>query len=537
MELYSAIVIERDPDLAARGVRALLQNPAQAVAAARAQMDRNIEEWFQRLPVLRHPDPRVVRFYRTAAAQLLWARWKLGTSLVLDPWYSTSGRDSGALNAYAWDLQYAALPMALLDPSAMRALLIALPAAPLSSHFSIEPLRGQGLGPFYSYSSYAYTAAVDQYLRQTADWELLNVRSGGKTVLEWLVELAQWGEADRDPDGNGLLDCGNDKNVLELKKTGTGPGYINEVPSPNGERAWVYDTVAGYLDHVSPSRYAEVIARFRSQAGRVRRAVNDILWLEGPGWYGARQRDGSVAAVYTIQIFDLLRFAGLVPPERARRLVAHLNDAEFLGPWGVRSMSIKDRLFDYNDHDWAGPMNYAGDGPQLVVDLFSAGFLREASDALRRILWWPEHMAVYPQGIANDDYTFRYPEAKKFGGRISGGRSNVIAGCAGMDAIIRGLFGLDPGLDGSITFAHNAHAGTLVYPFRGQSWTVSQSSSSLQARSDSGFEVKLAGKSGSVRLRLDRASVSVHVDARGERAAKLFVGTPGLLKHLHASGP
>jgi hypothetical protein len=106
-----------------------------------------------------------------------------------------------------------------------------------------------------------------------------------------------------------------------------------------------------------------------------------------------------------------------------------------------------------------------------------------------------------------------------------------------MDTIIRGLFGLDPGLDGSITFAHNDHAGTLVYPFRGQSWTVSQSSSSLQVRSDAGFEVKLAGESGSLRLKLDRASVSVHVDAPGEPAGTLFVGTPGLLKHLHASGP
>ena len=539
--IHLAIVVAADASSAAGAARRLLKDPLQATRASRERMERNIEAWFQQVPVLRHPDPRVVRFYRHAAVQLLWARWKLGDALALDPWYSTSGRDSGALNAYAWDLQYAALPLALLDPTAMRALLVALPAAPLSQHFSIEPLRGAGLGPFYSYNSYAYTAAVDEYLRRTGDWGLLQTSSGGKTILEWLMELAQWGERDRDPDGNGLLDCGNDKNMLELKKTGKGPGYVNEVPSPNGERAWVYETVADYLEHVSPSKYEQRISRFRDQSLRVRRALNDVLWLDEPGWYGARQRDGAVVPVYSIQIFDLLRFPGLVPQERARRLVAHINEAEFLGPWGVRSMSIKDRLFDYNDHDWAGPMSYAGDPPQLVADLFGAGFGREAADALERILWWPDHMAVYPQGIANDDYSFRYPEAQKFGGRISAGRSNVIAGCTGMDAIIRGLFGVEPGRDGTIGFAHNHKSGdgpySLSYPFRGRSWTVTQSESGLQLTTDEGFELELARPTSSVRVYLDREHIAIHARAREEGDGKLILGMAGLLKTLGVSGP
>ena len=101
---------------AADAMRGLLRSPAAAAAEARARMDRNIAEWLDRLPRLEHPDPRVVRFYRHAAMQLLWARWKLGKGLALDPWYATSGRDSGAVNAYAWDLQYSAATMAVLDP-------------------------------------------------------------------------------------------------------------------------------------------------------------------------------------------------------------------------------------------------------------------------------------------------------------------------------------------------------------------------------------------------------------------------------------
>ena len=225
------------------------------------------------------------------------------------------------------------------------------------------------------------------------------------------------------------------------------------MPSPNGERSYVYETVADLLEEEHDTEHADLIPKFRQSAAEVRRAINEILWMDDAGWYGSRQADGTVAAIYSIQIFDLLRIPGVVPPERARRLVAHLNDAEFLGPWGPRSLSIKDRLWDWTDHDWSGPMTYIGDGPQLVADVYQAGFPREAWKVLERMLWWPEHLAVYPQGVANDDYTTRFPQSQPFGGRISAGRTNEISGSVGVEAIVRGLFGVRPERDGSIGFS------------------------------------------------------------------------------------
>ena len=81
----------------------------------------------------------------------------------------------------------------------------------------------------------------------------------------------------------------------------------------------------------------------------------------------------------------------------------------------------------------------------LAADLYQAGFAAEAWKVWERILWWPEHLAVYPQGIANDDYTSRFPQSKPFGGRISAGRTNEISGCVGVEAIVRGLFAVRPG--------------------------------------------------------------------------------------------
>ena len=528
---YIVVVVAASRDDALSSARRLMNDPAGQVAAARELMDREIQAWLSRLPALTHPDPRVVRFYQHAAMQLLYARWKVGKTFILDPWYPSLGLDSGGLNSYAWDFSYSAVPLALLDPAGMRPMVVALLSAPLTEHFSIEPLHGEGSGPFYAYSPYAFTWTVDQYLRATGDRSILRETMKGKTVLEWLIEMAQFGENDRDPDHNHLVDYGDDHSLLEIKTTGNGPGYLHEVPSPNGERAYVYDTLANILEEEGDTAHAALIPRFRQSAEDVRRAVNDILWLEDAGWYGARQSDGTVVPVYSIQVFDLLRVPGLVPQERGRRLVAHLNEGEFLGPWGPRSLSIKDRLWDWHDHDWSGPMSYAGDSPQLVTDLYQAGYSAEARKVLDRILWWPEHLAVYPQGIANDDYSSRFPESKPFGGRVTAGRTNVISGCVGVETIVRGLFGVEPERDGSIGFTARRLPGdgpmALAYPFRGQTWTVTQRREGLDVLRNDGFGATLLREDGSLWFHTTPEKIILRASARSGGPGRLSVNAGG----------
>jgi hypothetical protein len=367
--IYAVIEISPNGGLVAASTSQALDASPALVQKSRSEMQENLSRWFEKLPQLT-ASPAISRFYNRAAVQLLYDRWKLGNTFVLDPWYPVSGRDSGGMNIYAWDVQYASLALSFLDPASLRAIIKALPAAPLTEHYAIEPLHGSGEGAFYTYNPYVFTSTVDQYLRTTGDWTILTEQAAGKTILDWLVQLAEWGEKDRDPDGDGLLDYGNDSNLLELHKTGSGPGYINEVPSPNGERVYVYRTVADFLEHVAPAQKQETIHHLRTMADAVSKAVNQVLWLDRDGWYGTKQRDGSVIPVYSIQVYELLRVPGLVPRDRAAKLMAHLNDSEFVAQWGIRSMSIKDRLFDYNDHDCAGPMSYTVTGPELIADFF-----------------------------------------------------------------------------------------------------------------------------------------------------------------------
>lgn len=284
------VVAANEEDKALREAHELAANPDKTISQARNDAQLSLERWFQRLPAVTSSSPELLKFYRHAAAQLLYDRWTVGKTFLLDPWYPTSGLDSGTMNTYAWDIQYAALAFALLDPHSFRKLLTALPAAPLTEHYSIEPVHGKGIGTYYAYNSYAYINSVDQYLSVTGDRSLLQEEVQGKTVLEWMITLAEWGEKDKDSDGNGLLDYGDDHNLLELKKTGNGPGYSNEVPSPNGERVYTYRAVADLMEESDPQLYREKILHFREMANKVADALNSILWLEKEGWYGTRPK-------------------------------------------------------------------------------------------------------------------------------------------------------------------------------------------------------------------------------------------------------
>lgn len=176
-------------------------------------------------------------------------------------------------------------------------------------------------------------------------------------------------------------------------------------------------------------------------------------------------------------------------------------------------------------------MSYAGDDPQLVSDLYQAGFSAEAWKVLGRILWWPDHLAIYPQGIANDDYSSRFPESKSFGGRVTAGRSNVISGCVGVETIVRGLFGVEPERDGSIRFTAHRLPGdgpmALAYPFRGQTWTVTQRREGLDVLRNDGFGATLLREDGSLWFSIRPGKIIIRAWARSGGPGTLSVNAGG----------
>ena len=122
-------------------------------------------------------------------------------------------------------------------------------------------------------------------------------------------------------------------------------------------------------------REAEM-ADFAQEAERLAQVVNERMWDEASAFYYDRRPDGSLSTVKTIGAYWAL-LAGIVPPERLPRFIAHLADErEFRRPHRVPSLTADHPAYRADGGYWLGavwaPTNY------MVL----RGLTRAGSDAL-----------------------------------------------------------------------------------------------------------------------------------------------------------
>lgn len=374
------------------------------------------------IPQLKSNIPGLVEYYRRSLISGLVCLWE-NDAYVTNPFPATSGMDGGSICCYPWDVAgYSARTLVMLLGDGTLSFLNKMLESGIDRHICMS-LKGDGQG----WCGYSYSM-----------WSLMNlyvtiVTMTGKGLelfdkilalfLEEEERLAEW---------EHLKDYGRQHNLLEMRSC----GYEYYAPSPNAERAWCYDRLSDLAEYMG-NRDTK---GWRKKAEDIRKSLRENLWDEKAGWFRCIHPKGHVEYVYSIQMYDALRM-GACDEKMTQALLAHLRDGGFLGDYGVSSISAEDEIhYELNDPDWSGAGSYSGEGPELAETLWKSKRPELAWDILRRHFWLGTMTPYIPQEHYCDKPSM--PENK---------RANIIAGVAGLQAVLFGMAGFEIGLGKEIT--------------------------------------------------------------------------------------
>lgn len=418
------ILIGTDINLLTKSANQLLQNPAKVRLDAFAACNRLLEDIESKVPTLTGGSSELNAFYIKGLLTFSTCRWDV-PEFITSPWYAESGIDGGALNNYCWGIAYVSRLMSMIDPAAVRELLVTYVTSDLHKTYALNPATGKGMGVLYSYNYYSIAKATYDYITITGDLSILNEKIGQETYLETIYRFCLSREdLNADPE---LIDFGGNHNLLELKQT---TDYCNYTPSPNAERLLIYRYLTDFYLWQGKTTPNDLILR----GEKFKSVFQSKLWDSKNNWLYSLDTEHKPKTAFSIQMFDVLRTGALTKVQQDA-IVTHLNTSEFLTEWGIHSLAKTDEGYDPTDVDWGGPGVYAGDAPELMEDLLHAGFANQGIDLLHRILWWGR-FPYYPQAIRADGMGYR-----------EDGRPNEIAGLAAPQSIIFGLFGITVGKD------------------------------------------------------------------------------------------
>jgi hypothetical protein len=123
----------------------------------------------------------------------------------------------------------------------------------------------------------------------------------------------------------------------------------------------------------------EDVALFNTKAQRLHDLILEKMWSEQDAFfYNVNTRDGSQIRTRTWTGFTAL-WAKIATPDQGRRMISEhlLNEREFWAPYGVRTVSARNKLYDAQTGYWRGPVwvisNYIS-----MHALLNYGFANEA---------------------------------------------------------------------------------------------------------------------------------------------------------------
>jgi glycogen debranching enzyme len=261
------------------------------------------------------------------------------------------------------------------------------------AHFGLIPHM-----PYYGTAdaTMLYLIVLHTTWRATGDDALLErYLPNAEAALDW---IDNWG--DRDGDG------------FQEYQTRSPAGYenmawkdaIDSMVHPDGSlvkgpkalcelQGYVYDAWLRTAEIYDALDQPEHAGALRAKAARLFQRFNDIFWDERSGFY-AYMLDGRKRPVWTVASNPgHLLFSGIVPDERAGRVVARLMAPDMNSGWGIRTLSSEHPA--YNPHSYHNGSVWPHDNGLIAEGFRRYGFVREAAEIAYDISTAASHFLLY----------------------------------------------------------------------------------------------------------------------------------------------
>ena len=354
---------------------------------------------------------------------------------VVRPYYPTGGLFGVCLCCYLWNVGGPYRMWPLVAPEAIKDHLRVFMKLDLTDCYAFNPCDGGPVGPYYPINQEKMIFLIGAYVMETGDVGFLHERVDGVSVIDRVVKMALTHDDLSQP--AVLADYGPHNDHLELRR---GYLYDGEMPDMNLRRIVLLHLADRLCRLAGHDPKVDLVARARA----LKALCREKQWDEKAGWFSGRCSDGKRTIRWTMQMFKALGWGDWVlDPDTSDALVRHLmNPREFLGDYGIHSLSKTDIAYDDWDVDNGGPGACVSFAPAIIDRLYADGRLAEADDIFHRLTWLGDCLPYWGDSHYADRKDYRH-----------GTLQLNIEGCGIAQTIIFGMFGIDVAEDFSIRVA------------------------------------------------------------------------------------
>lgn len=396
-------------------------------------------------PVLETSDTLARRVYYTGPLTMLYM---MNTNL---PQYKrvilTGGPKWGASISFFWDNTEWSLIQAVSDPERLRANIVLWLGVDPGKNYGFDNFGGKGVGNAYSANYYALFQLIRSYLVVTGDYDFLNERINGRTVLETLEyyatnweRISSYGKRGCTDDIYKLGDFGDDEwNLLECV-----PTYKHIVPSFNATYIWMMRETAALYRQANNQAKAEALDKKASEM--LPRLMK--LYAGNGVWNCVYPNNKTVEVRHVMDFIYTGRFIPQDIPDTMRKEMVDFVYRELMTTHWMRAQSLKDLAAKNSDRPDHGPLGAFDGWPAATMDaLVQFGRSQEALDFYRAMEplthegSWAQAHELWGDNKENKNARVRIAE-RGWHAR------DAIAGIGMSQVMLKDFFGFNPQVSG-----------------------------------------------------------------------------------------